>query len=400
LQTLKRIRTKLQSEDDSLQMAAIDQYNLDFPETSVIQNIDTLTSVVEERIETLIANSKGVAKTFMDSTGQFTRISFQIADIGSKEMHNVEKDVASIVDSLLNPNEDSLIYYKDALLAAGNLEEKTNIARSFFSNKTLREGMGDIKWKLESQMSESDSSLSHKFYEDTTLIYDLLESENFTTALNQYIDEAIYGYSLTGTSVVFARETTFLVQNLIVSLAIAVIMIAVLMALLFSSIKMVLVSLLPNFIPLLTTAGIMGLFGIPIKPSTALVFSVAFGISIDDTIHYLAKYRQELKHQSWNIKGSVLKALRETGVSMIYTSIVLFFGFCVFATSDFGGTVALGVLVSVTLMVAMLSNLVVLPSLLLWLDKAITNKAFKEPLLELIDEEEDIELDDLEIEKK
>jgi predicted RND superfamily exporter protein len=181
---------------------------------------------------------------------------------------------------------------------------------------------------------------------------------------------------------------------------IAVGMIAVLMALLFSSIRMVLVSLLPNFIPLITTAGIMGWAGIPIKPSTVLVFSVAFGISIDDTIHYLAKYRQELKNQSWNIRGSVLNALKETGVSMIYTSIVLFFGFCVFATSSFGGTVALGVLVSITLLVAMLSNLVLLPSLLLWLDKSITNKAFKEPLLELIDEEEDIELSDLEIKKE
>jgi predicted RND superfamily exporter protein len=144
----------------------------------------------------------------------------------------------------------------------------------------------------------------------------------------------------------------------------------------------------------------MGYFSIPIKPSTILVFSIAFGISVDDTIHFLAKYRQELVASNWNIRQSVFNALKETGVSMIYTSVVLFFGFFVFVASDFGGTVALGLLVSITLFFAMLSNLLLLPALLLSLEKLITTKAFKEPFLDIFDEEEDIDLDRLKIKRK
>ena len=152
----------------------------------------------------------------------------------------------------------------------------------------------------------------------------------------------------------------------------------------------------------------MGYFSIPIKPSTILVFSIAFGISVDDTIHFLAKYRQELVASHWNIRQSVFNALKETGVSMIYTSVVLFFGFFVFVASDFGGTVALGLLVSITLFLTKLSKdvpnilylfLLLLPALLLSLEKLITTKAFKEPFLDIFDEEEDIDLDRLKIKR-
>ena len=142
----------------------------------------------------------------------------------------------------------------------------------------------------------------------------------------------------------------------------------------------------------------MGFTGIPIKPSTLLVFSIAFGISVDDTIHFLAKFRQELKTHEHDLRKCILSALRETGTSMIYTSIVLFFGFLMFAFSQFGGTKALGILVSLTLLVAMFANLLILPSLLLWMEKKISNKALAEPLFQLYDEEEDIELENLEIE--
>ena len=144
----------------------------------------------------------------------------------------------------------------------------------------------------------------------------------------------------------------------------------------------------------------MGYFSIAIKPSTILVFCIAFGISVDDTIHFLAKYRQELITRKWNIKGSVIAALKETGVSMIYTSIVLFCGFFIFIASEFGGTVALGLLVSITLLIAMLSNLLLLPALLLTLEKAITTEAFKEPLLDIFDEEEDVELTRIKVKRK
>lgn len=213
--------------------------------------------------------------------------------------------------------------------------------------------------------------------------------------VDQIFDPEKYDVKLTGTSVVFLEGTSYLVRNLFVSLFLAIILISVFMAWMFNSFRMVVVSLIPNLIPLLLTAAIMGYFGVAIKPSTILVFSIAFGISVDDTIHFLAKYRQELKARKYNIRPAVLAAIRETGVSMIYTSIVLFFGFFIFIASQFGGTVALGLLVSITLMIAMLSNLVVLPALLLTLEKSITLEAFREPLINVFNEEEDIELGEL-----
>jgi len=208
--------------------------------------------------------------------------------------------------------------------------------------------------------------------------------------INKIFPEDRYDITLTGKARIFQKGTTYLVKNLIVSLSLAILLIALLMAWMFRSFRMILVSLIPNLLPLLVTAGMMGFLGIPIKPSTILVFSIAFGISVDDTIHFLAKYRQELKANNWKIKRSVYAALRETGVSMFYTSIVLFFGFSVFMISSFGGTVALGGLVSATLLFAMLANLLLLPSLLLSLEKMIANKeTLKEPAIEIITDEDD-----------
>jgi predicted RND superfamily exporter protein len=199
-----------------------------------------------------------------------------------------------------------------------------------------------------------------------------------------------YSVTMTGKALVFQKGTDYLVKNLIISLALAIFLISLFMAYMFRSLRMILVSLLPNILPLLITAGIMGYVGVPIKPSTILVFSIAFGISVDDTIHFLAKYRQELQANNWKIRKSVYAALRETGVSMFYTSIVLFFGFSVFIISSFGGTVALGALVSITLLFAMLSNLLLLPSLLLSLERIIANKeVLKEPSINIIPEEDD-----------
>ena len=142
----------------------------------------------------------------------------------------------------------------------------------------------------------------------------------------------------------------------------------------------------------------MGWFGIPLKPSTLLVFSIAFGISVDDTIHYLAKYRQELKNKDWDLKQCVIQAIRESGLGMFYTSVVLFCGFSVFVFSQFGGTQALGLLISITLLIAMLTNLIILPSLLLTLERSITTKSFREPFFDAYDEESDIDWSYLEIE--
>ena len=208
-----------------------------------------------------------------------------------------------------------------------------------------------------------------------------------------------YNVTLTGTSVVFLKGNEYMVNNLFQSIALAILLISAMMAWLFASWRMVLISLIPNIIPQLVTAALMGYMGIPIKISTILVFSIAFGISVDNTIHFLAKYRQELKLYEWNIRKSALLTLREIGIGMIYTSIVLYFGFGIFMLSTFGGTKALGLLLSTTLMVAMFCNLFILPTLILSLEKSLTTKAFNEPLLEIYDEEEDIDLESLKIKK-
>ncbi len=209
--------------------------------------------------------------------------------------------------------------------------------------------------------------------------------ERLKSVIEKEFSSEKYDVSLTGKALVFIKGTNYLIKNLVFSLTLAIILIALFMAWMFRSPQMILISLLPNILPLLITAGLMGFFDIPIKPSTILVFSIAFGISVDDTIHFLAKYRQELIANKWRIKPSVYAALRETGVSMFYTSIVLFFGFLVFTLSSFGGTIALGGLVSVTLLLAMVSNLLLLPSLLLTFEKKIANKkVFKEPSIKII----------------
>ena len=214
--------------------------------------------------------------------------------------------------------------------------------------------------------------------------------ENIQTKIDKLFPKERYTVTMTGKALVFQKGTTYLVKNLAISLSLAIILIALFMAYMFRSFRMIIISLIPNLIPLLVTAGLMGYLGVPIKPSTILVFSIAFGISVDDTIHFLAKYRQELQANNWKIKTSVYGALRETGVSMFYTSIVLFFGFSVFIISSFGGTVALGALVSITLLFAMLSNLLLLPSLLLSLERSIANKeVLREPAINIIPEEDE-----------
>ncbi len=202
-----------------------------------------------------------------------------------------------------------------------------------------------------------------------------------------------YHTIVTGTSIVFSKGTKYLVTNLFISLAIAIIVITIVMSYMFVSWRMVLISLIPNLIPQILTASIMGFIGIPIKVSTILLFSIAYGISVDSTIHFLTKYRQELKFLKGNIHESVLRSIREKGVSILYTGVILFCGFAIFSVSEFGGTKALGTLVSLTLLFAMFANLVILPSLLLSFKDSITTKSFRETLsneeLE-IDEEEDL----------
>jgi uncharacterized protein len=245
--------------------------------------------------------------------------------------------------------------------------------------------------------SNSDASMLKTFVDSTgryaritTFMKDIgtdkmdVIQERLKAVIDKEFPSDKYSVSITGKALVFIKGTNYLITNLVFSLSLAILLIALFMAWMFRSPQMILISLIPNILPLLITAGLMGFFDIPIKPSTILVFSIAFGISVDDTIHFLAKYRQELMANNWRIKPSVYAALRETGVSMFYTSIVLFFGFLVFTLSSFGGTIALGGLVSVTLLLAMVSNLILLPSLLLTFEKKIANKeVFKEPSMKI-----------------
>jgi uncharacterized protein len=247
-------------------------------------------------------SGSGLLKSFIDSTKQRTRISFQMADVGTKHMDSLMANILPQVDSIFNPAKFKVI--------------------------------------------------------------------------------------VTGSSVVYAKGTNFLIRNLFESVIIAIILISILMAFLFSSFRMILVSMIPNIIPLLITAAIMGFTGIPIKPSTIIVFSIALGISVDNAIQYLSRYRHELKVNDGAIKLSALNALREAGFSMIYTSIILVLGFSVFIVSEFGGTQALGILISTTLLIAMFFNVMVLPSLLLTLDKRLVSKAFTEPMIEIYEENE------------
>lgn len=251
-------------------------------------------------VPSMKGGKRTIINSFVDSSLQVTRISVQMANIGTDKIQKVHDELRPVIDSIFNPD---------------------------------------------------------KFHVD-----------------------------MTGTSIVFLEGTKYLTNHLISSLILAVVTIALLLALLLNSAKMVIISLIPNILPQILTAAMMGYLGIPIKPSTILIFSIALGISVDNSIQYLSRYRFQLHHTKWNIKESVIIAMSETGYSMIYSSTVLFLGFAIFSLSSFGGTQAMGYLISFTLLMAMMSNLFLLPALLLSLDKWSTRN-FDEPFLEILDEE-------------
>ncbi len=251
--------------------------------------------------------------SFLDSTKQVTRVSVQMADIGTTEMQRINESLRPQVDSLFPPDK--------------------------------------------------------------------------------------FDVNFTGTSIVFLKGTDYLIENLLLSLFAAIILISGLMYFMFYSFKMLLISAIPNLIPLLFTAGLMGFYGISLKSSTILVFNIAYGITVDSAIHFFSRYGGDLKNHGNRIRPAVLDAIKDTSISIIYTSIILLLGFSIFIFSTFGGTIALGFLISVTIFVGLFTNLLLLPTLLLSIDRAFTIKAYKEPLIMVFDEEEDIELESLTIRK-
>ncbi|RBL93198.1 efflux RND transporter permease subunit [Chitinophaga flava] len=208
-------------------------------------------------------------------------------------------------------------------------------------------------------------------------------------------DTAHYKVTFTGTSIIFQEGTRFIINGLTESILLAFVLIMVCMLYLFRSWRMLLISLIPNIIPLIVTAGVMGWIGVALKPSTVLVFSVALGIAIDVTIRFLVNFKQELPRHDLDISATVKQTIHETGLSIIYTSMILFAGFMIFSFSEFGGTKALGWLTSLTLVVAMITNLTILPALLLWMEKALLKKARRKELWTALDEEQDIEMSKL-----
>lgn len=239
--------------------------------------------------------------SFLDSTKQYTRVSFQTGDVGTIRMGQLIDTLQAKVDTIFN-------YDKE--LAA---------------------------WKPKSEQIEA---------------------------------------TLTGNGVVFTKGNNYLLGNLRDSTILAIILVSMVMATQFLNYRTILISTIPSIIPLIITAGIMGYFKIPLKPSTTLIFSIAFGIASDGTIYFLTKYKDEMLSGK-SISDAVSNTIKFTGISMFYTAIILFFGFGIFVASGFKGTIFLGLLVSVTLLIGMISNLVLLPAFLMTMDKRQTQKALK-----------------------
>jgi predicted RND superfamily exporter protein len=279
--------------------------------------------------------NQNMIESLVDSNNQKARISVQMADIGSVKIKVLRDKVAGIADSIFNYNRVVEEIYTDSILAINQLD------------------------------STDSTSLDTVYQSYTKTTYTPVDSSKRTDI------------KITGTSVIFLKGNDYLISNLLMSLLLAFLIISVLMATIFKSARMILISLIPNLIPLLITAGIMGFFGVNFKPSTVLVFSVAFGIAVDFSIHFLTKYRMELQ-KNGNISHAVKKVQKEISTSMIYTAVILFFGFIIFVFSGFGGTIALGLFTAITLFVALLSNLMLLPSLLLSYDKSKTKKALRD----------------------
>lgn len=331
-------------------------------------------------------NSAFSIKELVDTSHFILRVRTQMKDIGSYQVSDQVAKVKFTIDSIMNPDKKDI----ERLFSKIEAGKKVYIDSIFENYSNIYNGVTAL-------ISKGNTDLQYKFDTDTELIKTYYSKPTFVKQLRTAIDKEYYDVTLTGTSVVASEGTQYLVNNLLSSIVFAIISIAILMSFLFSSFRMVVVSMIPNIIPMIVTAGIMGWFNIPLKPSTLLIFSIALGITVDNTIHFLAKYRQELKQKKWDLKDCVAMSIRETGLSIIYTSVILFFGFIVFIFSDFGGTQALGYLSAITYFVALFTNLILLPCLLLSLERRLTTKSFEEPYFDAYAEESELDWSDLQL---
>lgn len=368
-------------------MAFHDNDSTQFKLITSKRKLGTLKRYIDSSI---VTNSKGVGvalNELIDTSHCVLRIRSQLKDLGAYEIEDKAQIMKVEIDSIFNPNKKEIERLYATYESGNKIEYIDSIIYTYPS----------IYNALTKHYANGDDEKQYEFDMDSELIKTYYSKADFGSSLREAIDHEYFDITLTGTSIIASNGTQYMVLNLFTSLIFAIVAISILMAILFRSWRMVLVSLIPNFIPLLFTAGVMGWFGIPLKPSTLLVFSIAFGISVDDTIHYLAKYRQELATKQWDLKECAIMAIREAGLGMFYTSIVLFCGFSMFSFSQFGGTKALGLLVSLTLLVAMITNLVILPTLLLTLERRLTTKSFEEPYFDAYAEEGDIDWEHLDL---
>lgn len=355
---------------------------------TIIKNRDKLK--LKEYIEKFDFNNVNGGnlslKDLVDTSNTTLRIRTQMKDLGS---YGVAQKVDSLklkVDEVLNPERrDWERLYKK--FNGGNA--------SCFDSLVAYPAIANQFIKI---LAGNNEKTTYAFDVNPDKIYSYRKHHKTQKRLRSAIDAQYYDVTFTGISVVVSEGTKYLFINLLQSLLFAILSIALLMAVLFRSFKIIIISMIPNIIPLLLTAGIMGYFQIPLKPSTIMVFGIALGITVDNAILFLAKYRQELKAHSHDMHYAILKSLRETGLGIFYTSVILFFGFIMFVFSQFGGTKALGLLVSITILIGMITNLIILPSLLLTLQKKVMDKSFEEPYFEVFDEEEDYDTDKIQVE--
>ena len=372
---------------DLVKFVNMSYYNNDPAKYTSINNKDKLRlKKYVDRFNTSVPNSSFSLKDLVDTTNRIIRIRTQMKDIGSYEVSDAVAMVGTRIDSIMNPERVHI-----ESLYASVLKGKKDYIDSLLFNYT------GIFNNVVSEISKGNTALEYKFNTDTEFIKTYYGKKTFLPLLRSAMDKDFYDVKITGTSVVASQGTQYLLNNLWQSIIFAIISIAILMSILFYSFRMVVVSMVPNLIPMVITAGIMGWFGIPLKPSTLLIFSIALGITVDNTIHFLAHYRYELKQKKWDLKECVAISIRETGLSIIYTSVILFFGFIVFIFSDFGGTQALGYLSAITYFVALFTNLILLPSLLLSYERKLTTKSFEDPIFEIYEDGEDTNWELLEV---
>lgn len=284
-----------------------------------------------------------------------------------------------------NPDKYSLPKNQEVSFILSYMPKKGEVNDSLAKKNPLHAFVDSLKQKTRISFQMADLGLK--------------EMKVVKSKVEPYIDSLFpkekYNVILTGTSVIFTKGTEYLINNLFQSIILAILVISIIMGLLFTSLRMILISIIPNLIPLIIVAGIMGFANIPLKPSTIIVFSIALGIAVDNAIHFLARYRYELRANNYDVKVAVINSLRGNGISMLSSLLVLVLGFGIFIFSDFGGTQAMGILITITLLFSLFCNILLLPIIIYTFSDSLSKKSIDKPFLEMFDEPRELQADEL-----